>query len=188
MSTAGSCTHHLGRDALCQGHTASARQSWAEASMWVAVPLSGKLVLLGHLASVLRLGNQWGRSWRYPRSLWRKEEAPSGCRTMSAEGVDSRLQKDLIPRAAALILVSNPSINGAWWRPTPGRLIPRGRGSFIRHYPCGTSCGVSWTISFCLHHIAVVTMIIPIILCTERKCNSKNWGSCWRLCALYTKP
>lgn len=58
-----------------QGHTASAWQSWAEASMWVAVPLPRKLVLLGHLASVLRLGKQWGTIWRHPRGLWRKEEA-----------------------------------------------------------------------------------------------------------------
>lgn len=46
--------------------------------------------------------------------LQEEEPSPSG---YSTKGVESNtgLQKDLLPRAAALFLASNPSINGAWW-------------------------------------------------------------------------
>lgn len=55
-----------------QGHTASAWQSWAEASMWVAASLLRKLVLLGHLASVRRPGERL----ESPTSLLQEEEPP----------------------------------------------------------------------------------------------------------------
>jgi hypothetical protein len=43
-----------------------------------------------------------------------ERRASSSCSTKGVES-DTRLQKDLLPRAAALFLASNPSINGVWW-------------------------------------------------------------------------
>lgn len=79
--------------------------------MWVTVSSPRKLVLLGHLASVRRLGERLEPSYK---SLQEEESPPSGCSTEGVES-DTRLQKDLLPGAAALFLASNPSINGAWW-------------------------------------------------------------------------
>lgn len=77
----------------------------------LTVSLFQKLVLLGHLATGRRLGEALESFYKF---MQEEEPPPSGCSTEGVER-DTRLQKNPLPRAAALFLASNPSINGAWW-------------------------------------------------------------------------